>query len=150
MEFEYCSKKITFSEFYSFILAVERDFVPPLLDRIDVSTYYEKLNLFATFIECYNGEDLAGLFILYDNDLKTKKAFGTLLAVKDNYRGNNIAGNLLKIACEHAKEQGMEVLSFDTNNEVARDCYIKNGFKVVESHPINDNQLIRYYLEKKL
>lgn len=40
MEFRYCEEKISFEDFFIFLQAVEEDFVPPLLDRIDINAYY--------------------------------------------------------------------------------------------------------------
>lgn len=74
--------------------------------------------------------------------------FVTFIAVKERYRGNGIAGNLLDKACEFAKRNGMSLMGIDTNNIIARDCYIKNGFKLIESHKIENSLLERFYLEK--
>lgn len=47
MEFRYCEEKISFEDFFIFLQAVEEDFVPPLLDRIDINAYYNKINEYA-------------------------------------------------------------------------------------------------------
>ena len=148
MNFNYRIEKLSYKAFLSFIKDVEQDFVPPLLDRIDVETYYNKVNTYAAFIECYHDNDLVGLLISYVNNKETRKGFVTFIAVKNCYRGNGIAGNLLDKACEFAKYNGMSVLGIDTNNIIARDCYIKNGFKLIESHRQENSLLERFYLER--
>lgn len=103
MEFRYCEEKISFEDFFIFLQAVEEDFVPPLLDRIDINAYYNKINEYATMVECYCQEELVGLIISYDNDVDSCRGYTTFCAVKGGYRGNNIAGKLLERACTHAK-----------------------------------------------
>lgn len=148
MKFDFRIEKLSYKVFLSFIKDVEKDFVPPLLERIDVETYFNKVNTYAAFIECYDDNELAGLLISYVNNKETRKGFVTFIAVKERYRGNGIAGNLLDKACEFAKRNGMSLMGIDTNNIIARDCYIKNGFKLIESHKIENSLLERFYLEK--
>lgn len=150
MIYNYRIEKISYNVFLSFLKDVENDFVPPLLERIDAETYYNKTNTYAAFIECYDDNELAGLLISYVNNKETRKGFVTFIAVKECYRGNGIAGNLLDKACELAKRNGMTVLGIDTNNIIARDCYIKNGFKLIESHRLENSLLERFYLERKI
>lgn len=105
MEFRYSEKKISFEDFFAFLQAVEQDFVPPLLDRIDINAYYKKVNEYATMGECYCQDELVGLIISYDNDIESCKGYTTFCAVRGDFRGNNIAGMLLERACSHAKAQ---------------------------------------------
>lgn len=49
----------------------------------------------------------------------------TFIAVNSRYRGNGIASHLLDIACDHAKKRGMDYMGIETNNIVAKECYIK-------------------------
>ena len=114
MEFRYSEKKISFEDFFAFLQAVEQDFVPPLLDRIDINAYYKKVNEYATMGECYCQDELVGLIISYDNDIESCKGYTTFCAVRGDFRGNNIAGMLLERACSHAKAQGMHVMGLHT------------------------------------
>ena len=150
MKFDYQIKSISFNEFVSFLRQVEQDFVPPLLDRIDVEIYYKKVSTYATLIACYLGDELIGLSISYDNNMESKKGFVTFIAVNSRYRGNGIASHLLDIACDHAKKQGMDYMGIETNNIVAKECYIKNNFKLIEHHRLENLTLERYYLERTL
>ena len=150
MEFRYCEEKISFEDFFIFLQAVEEDFVPSLLDRIDINAYYNKINEYATMVECYCQEELVGLIISYDNDVDSRRGYVTFCAVKGDYRGNNIAGKLLERACTHAKAQGMRVMGLHTYNEIAKRCYMKNGFTIKESIFIKEYNLTKYYLERKL
>ena len=150
MNFDYRIEKLPYKDFLSFLQEVDNDFVPPLLDRIDVESYFNKVNKFATFIECFHDNNLAGLLIFYGNNRETRKGFVTFIAVKNFYRGQGIAGNLLGMACEVAKRNGMAVLGIDTNNIIARNCYIKNGFNLIESHRLENTLLERFYLERTL
>lgn len=150
MEFRYSEKKISFEDFFAFLQAVEQDFVPPLLDRIDINAYYKKVNEYATMGECYCQDELVGLIISYDNDIESCKGYTTFCAVRGDFRGNNIAGMLLERACSHAKAQGMHVMGLHTYNEIAKKCYMKNGFVVKEYVFVEEYNFTKYYLEKQL
>jgi len=150
MTLNYRIGTVSFADFQSFLSEVDKEFVPPILSRIDINAYYEKLSKYATLIECYDKEKLVGISASYDNNYETKHAFVTFIAVLKKYRGNNIAGSLLAKLEEHAKASGMKIVGIDTNNEVAKACYIKNGYKLKEQHLIKECNLIRYYLEKEL
>lgn len=148
--FKYSHEIIPFEEFLAFLREVEGDFVPPLLSRIDVESYYAKLVNYSTFTTCYCSNELVGLSASYDNNYDSKSAFVTFIAVKSNYRGNNIAGQLLKRIEAHARAVGMTKIGIDTNNPVAKQCYIKNGFVLQEQHLLKEFNLTRFYLEKIL
>lgn len=150
MDIKISNQHLTFDQFHSFIKEVEQDFVPPLLDRVNIAEFYNKVNSLAVLYGCYCKDELIGLCIFYANDFETQKAYMTFLAVDRKYRGNNIAGELLKDACIYAKEQGMESIGLHTYNIIAKECYIKNGFSLREVHFDVNYKTDRFYLEKKL
>ena len=86
---------------------------------------------------------------LYCNDQINKKSYIPLIAVKREFRGKNIATNMLKIALKIAKDSGMQYIGIHTNNKIAYQCYLKSGFDLIDVHLI-ENGIKRYYLEKKL
>lgn len=150
MVFDYKIGNISFDVFSTFLNEVEQDFVPPLLSRIDTNAYFEKLSKYATLIGCYYKNELVGLSASYDNNLESKLAFVTFIAVKSAFRGNNIASNILSMLEKHAKDSGMTIVGIDTNNEVAKLCYLKNGYTLKEQHRLTEYNLTRYYLEKNI
>lgn len=141
--------KITFSIFDEFVKKVEQDFVPPLYARINIKEFFVKLSKNAVFVHCWNQCQLIALMALYCNDQKNKKSYIPFIAVRREYRGKNIATNILKMGFEIAKERGMQNIGLDTKNDYAYQCYLKSGFKLIDVYLI-ENGIKRYYLEKKL
>lgn len=141
---------ISFEEFKSFVSLVEKDFVPPLLSRIEINSYYDKLSKYATIIVCRKEAEIVGMCAMYDNNRQTKKGYITFIAVKNGYRGIGLAGLLINAAKSHAAASGMDILGIETNNVIARDCYLKNGFRLIESHLVDISSIERYYLEYNL
>ena len=48
------------------------------------------------------------------------------------------------------RKQGMHVMGLHTYNEIAKKCYMKNGFVVKESVFVEEYNFTKYYLEKQL
>ena len=71
--------------------------------RINIVDFYNKVNSLANLVGCYYNKELIGLCVFYANNHDTQKAYITFLAVKKNFRGKNIAGEILKVACANAK-----------------------------------------------
>ena len=151
MDIKISNQLLTFDQFQSFIKEVEQDFVPPLLDRVNIAEFYNKVNSLAVLYGCYRKDELIGLCIFYANDFETKKAYVTFLAVDRKHRGNNIAGELLKDVCIYAKEQGMESIGLHTYNIIAKECYLKNGFSLKEVYfDVNyNNTSVNFYRKIK-
>ncbi len=139
-----------YESFSIFISKVEGDFIPPLLSRIDLLEYYEKLRHAAKFIVCKRQDEIAGLIFFYDNNKTTQKGFVTFLAVDKAHRGHGIATQLLTQAENEAAKSGMRSIGIDTNNSKARDLYLRCGFSIGVTSPLPDSNLTRYYLEKEL
>lgn len=142
--------EISLSEFSAFIDATEQDFVPPLCSRIYVADYYYKLHKNAEIIICLHNDKLVGLIAFYCNDIKTKTAYITFIAVLSAYRGHKIASLLLEKAAKASSENGMYKIKIDTNNEVAYKCYLRNDFKLIETTFLPEYNLNRYFLEKEI
>jgi len=117
MDFRYTIQAIEYEEFNTFLTDVSQDFIPPLLDRIDVLSLFDKLITYGTFITCYYDQTLVGLIAFYANNQETKRGYISLLAVARKFRGNRIASQLLSIATTESKRKGMTVLEIDTNRK---------------------------------
>lgn len=140
-------KDITLSEFKCFIEAINVDFTPSLLERIDVCDYYKKLTSFATIITCREKGHIIGFCAMYNNDYKNKIGYITLVGVIKEFRHKGIASNLLSCAKRIAKANGMNKIYIHTNNPIAKFCYLSVGFSIIEETYLEDYQLIRYLLE---
>ena len=141
---------VDYDEFLTFVKAVEKDFIPPLLNRIDPVEYYKKIDTHGIIVKSFIEHELAGISIMYANNLITKKAFITFIATKKVYRGLHVATSLLEESFRKAKEEGMETIDIETNNPIAKACYLKVGFKEISNTQINGSGMNRSCLTKKL
>ena len=141
---------ISYSEFRAFLLETDKDFVPSLCSRINVLEYYAKLREKAQIIMCLHNRKLVGLIAFYCNDLENKTAYVTFIAVVSEYRGKKIASLLLEKASNLSLQKGMQKIKIETNNDIAYKCYLKNGFKLIDTTYLSKYDLNRYLLEKEL
>lgn len=141
---------IDFVDFSSFVEEVNDDFIPSLLDRINVRDYFDKLRNNAVFVVCRNGSDVVGLQAFYCNDVKKRIGFTTFLAVKREYRGGGIAKILLEISFIYSKACGMERVGISTSNELAYGLYLKIGFVKKDMSVLPQLKINHYYLERDL
>lgn len=84
---------------------VSCDFLPPLLPRIDVDLYYEKLSKLATSVVCMDGDKMVGIVAAYCNNMETKVAYIPLVCVDVEYRGQHIATELMNRAISLVKSR---------------------------------------------
>lgn len=141
---------VSFSDFEDFIKSVEGDFLPPLLARVNIEEYYNKLNANAAFVVCRNDSQIVGMIVFYCNDLEHKKSYVTLMAVRKEWRRHKIALHLLSDAFAYCRAESMKHIGIHTNSPVARSLYIKAGFEDLEATFLPEYKINRHYLEKKL
>lgn len=142
--------RCSYEEVYRFMSLVEKDFVPSLFQRIDVEAYIIKLLGVASINTCRLNDEIVGMIALYDNDLQTKEAYITFLAVNANLRGLHIAPQLLKLAADEAKKKGMTKVLVSTCNPMIVRFYQNNGYAAFKGKEINSSDLQRFYLVKDL
>lgn len=108
--------------------------------RIDVcsSNFSELMQKYwENAITCciYCDEKIIGGCTFYANDYELEKAFISLLAIHEEYRGNGYASLLLKFIFNKARELGMKTISLEvfSQNTNAKKLYLKNGFKLIST-----------------
>lgn len=114
-------------------------FIPPLYETVEnISLYAEKLaENSKNLVICHNDEKL-GFICFYANDLKSKRAFISLICVKEKYQKNGYATVLLKKMFEFCKDSMSSVeLEVYADNVKAIEFYKKNGFQKIEKQPGN-------------
>ena len=97
--------------------------------REDFMQLFGKIDKYADFISAFkNG--VAGYAAMYANNLETKCAYITLIAVKPECQHNGIGGQLLKKCETTAIEKGMDKIRLEVlkDNFKAQNFYKKNGF----------------------
>lgn len=128
-------KKITKQyKIINLITEFEKYLTPSLTERkIDVKAYAKKISKFGQMYGAYNSKgECCGVLAVYINDMKTQKAYLTILAVKSEYRSLNIGKNLLSIAEVKAKQQGMRelILEVRKKNCNAIEFYQAQGYNL--------------------
>lgn len=94
--------------------------------------YAEKIVSKGYFLSAYKGEECVGLLAFYANDIDTKLAYVSLLAIKETIgltRGI-VLRKLLSFAARISLDNGMERVKLEVlkNNELAKKIYCKMGF----------------------
>ena len=139
----------TFVEFCEFITEVNQDFVPPLLDRLDIEQFYSKIKLLANIITCRVNNKLVGLCVFYCNDTNTFQSYLTLIAISAQHRGKGIASQLCLRMEKSAATCGMTHLSMHTNNPIALHMYQHLGYSIINKSVIAKG-ITRYHLTRHI
>ena len=102
----------------------------PLADKVGVEEYTRKVYPRATIFVACEGEEIAGVNIVYLNDMETKRGFVTYIHVNEKYRNMRVGWNLLQSAVDHGRTHGFKSIALEVrkNNEPAKHLYVKFGF----------------------
>lgn len=123
------------AEILEHLMTCDKDFVPPLSHRIDLTAYSVKLVKYATNFEAWNVQkELVGLVSVYMNDLDVKTAFITNVSVCPEFTGKGIAKRLMAACLKEAKQKGFLQLQLEVNklNAPAIKLYSAFGFDITE------------------
>jgi len=137
IDFKINSAKL--SDIYSHLVFCNQEFVPPLEQRIDISSYSNKIFEKATLVEAWDNDLLIGLVAIYIN--QESKSFITNVSVNSKYQGKGIAKELVKNTIEFAVSKKSLIIELEVN-------YLNNSaillYKNFDFIPIgnNDNKLI--------
>ncbi len=145
MRHEYCVEILhTSQDKEDAIEQCDEAFMEPIKNRENYKELFEKIDKNAIFITAGNQETL-GYAAMYANDLETKMAYITLIAVKPIYQGMHIGRNLL-YACENlAKQSGMRCIKLEVSkkNYKAIAFYKKFGFEKMKQQNQNSIYMIK-------
>ena len=92
----YSINTLKLEQLKNFIKKIDDYFIPPLSERVNLTEYSNKIYKNATLFEAWDNDTLIGLIACYANNLKTKVAFFSLVAVLKEYRQQGIAGTLIE------------------------------------------------------
>ena len=125
--------KLTEKSLLHFFLDVDKDFNPPLSQRLNIEEYVNKLYSLSDFFCEYNVDGyLVGIVAIYLYDPNNDKAFIPFVAVKDSERGRGVAKKILSMAIASAKMKGKKEIGIATNNSIALHLYESLGFKKID------------------
>lgn len=136
--------KPTTDFFMEYVLAHDNDFYEPLLGRIDVDAFVEKVHTLSTTFILFQAGEVAGLIASYFYDLPSEKGFITLTHTKQDFRGQHLSTILLKTVQEYARSNNFKFIELMVYKENAQafNLYQKHGFKVITDD--NCRCLMRY------
>ncbi len=111
----------------------------PLADKVDIEEYTYKVYPRATIFVVREGGQIAGVNIVYFNDMKTKRGFVTYIHVNEKYRNMRVGWNLLQSAVDYARTHRFESIALEVrkNNEPAKHLYSKFGFVTYDENDIS-------------
>lgn len=123
----------TEEDIHSHLSACDREFRPPLSDRVDVGEYSRKLRQSARTFEAWRKGTLVGLVAAYF-DAGKRSCFVTSTSVLPEFSGRGIATRVLAACLAAARAARAETASLEVSKDshAAIRLYAKLGFRVVE------------------
>ncbi len=112
----------------------------------NIFDYVDKIIEKATINEIIKENELIAFIAYYDDDIESKQAFLTMLAVKPEFQNRGYAGKLLKEAISNLEIKGFKYFGLEVlkNNKEAIEFYIKHGFYDEESRES------KYFMKKTI
>jgi Acetyltransferases len=107
----------------------------------------EKFSENAVFISAQVNDTTVGFCAFYANDVSTRTAFISMIAVSSEYRKLGIGQALIDETIIISQKLGMDMIKLEVaeDNEAAIKFYKKNGFKLSFEECINNKlQMIKY------
>ena len=116
----------------SHLSGCDRQFSPPLSDRVDIGEYSRKLRLNAVTFEVWSGKSLVGMLAAYF-DARERSCFISNTSVSAEFSRRGVAARLLAACLERARTERVEKVSLEVSQDShpAISLYAKFGFEVV-------------------
>lgn len=123
-------------------------FVPPLITRINLNDYSEKIFKNAVTFEAWKDDELIGLIAIYFN-MENHYGFITNVSVIKKYSGAGLASELLKMCLEYAINHNSTELKLEVNkdNIIALNFYKKHNFTQISLE--NDSLIMNRIMNQK-
>ena len=126
----------------------EKDYIIKLCDasfpsgickRDNYDEIFDKIDKYAEFFVACSEGDVCGYAAMYNNNLVTKAAYITMIAVRDVYQGKQIGSRLMEVCIDSAVKMGMRTIRLEVSksNLKAAAFYQKTGF-VYEKGSLED------------
>lgn len=115
----------------AFLQNADKEFVPPLSQRVDLLAYSRKLATYAeNFFVTDDAVDKAHAAI-YVNRQDAGTAFLSSICVLSRFRSERVSQPLLEACCKLASDRGMHRVSLEVarGNRRAIDFYVRLGFE---------------------
>jgi ribosomal protein S18 acetylase RimI-like enzyme len=108
-------------------------FVPPLRDRVEITSYADKIVAYARRFEAWQDEKLVGLVAAYCNSPDRDTAYITNVSVLPEAQGVGIGAHLIQKCIAEVRERGFEraQLEVGAGNVRALKLYRSLGFQIL-------------------
>ena len=128
--------RISLEELKQSLYDVDKDFVPPLSERVDLDEYAQKMIDNARFVieRDING-DIKGVVAYYADDKDSPNGFVTHVATKQKYRHQGVANRLMERTISNCKKTGKIGVNLKTSNPEALRFYKGMGFEITATSP---------------
>jgi 1-aminocyclopropane-1-carboxylate deaminase/D-cysteine desulfhydrase-like pyridoxal-dependent ACC family enzyme/ribosomal protein S18 acetylase RimI-like enzyme len=125
-------KSIDNKEIYDFLRIVDNQFSPSLVHQ-SLSEYAKKLQRNSSFIVLRRNSETLGIIPFYDNDSYKKRAFISLISLKNTMRSQGYGVQMLNFLCLHLKTNGFESLTAEMWHNSPNEKFYKNNNFMFES-----------------
>lgn len=125
----YKTKTATEKEICSHLEECNNNFIPPLIERVNIEEYSKKIFEKAITFEAWSDSLLAGMIATYFNDLN-HAAFITNVSVVKKFMKSGIASALLNTCIKYARQNNCKEITLEVHkqNYAAIAFYEKAGF----------------------
>lgn len=121
------------SEIENLLTQVDEDFCPPISLRVGIPQYAEKIARDAAVFSAYDKGRMIAFIAIYCNELDSRVAFMTMVAVANQYRKSGLASSLIETGIRHIRRLGFNSFRLEVHktnlNAVA--MYKRLGFATV-------------------
>lgn len=144
-EVKYYIKKATVTDLFANLKACDKDFFPPLSERVNLEEYSNKLYENSVTFEAWNEDKLIGMVAAYFNNITESVGYITNVCVENKFKGNNIATGMLMNCINYAAENHFKTIILEVNekNNAAVSLYEKFNFRTIDVR----NENIKMQLE---
>lgn len=129
-------------DIFNHLILCDKDFIPPLSERVNVLSYSRKIRSTAVLFEAWEDEKLVGLVAGYFN--KKEEGYITNVSVIKEKQKDGIGSKLLDMCINYGNSNRIKILLlevYEKNPSIVK-WYRKNGF--LEYQKIGDN--LKMYL----
>ena len=136
---------------FQFFEVVDKEFYPPLSERVNLPAYANKLALKAVnLFVVEDGRDVAHA-AFYCDDQCSKIAYLSSIGVLPEFHGSGVAGNLLVKVFDRCLAEEMKLINLEVDfaNLKAVKFYEKYGFRFISDKVMQKN-ILDYQFSRKV
>lgn len=110
---EILRKQLTKESILRYLSDNSEIFIPPLVPRIKLEEYADKISKYATHFSAYYNNEIVGLMACYFNHPQKEIGFITSISVIKNFQDKGIAIKLIEESIRYAKSQKYKKLRLE-------------------------------------